>query len=109
MTTTDPKLIEPDERAMTIWKAAQTAHCEAWHEAAPDDVLALDAIEEVDAYSDKAAATILAAAINEAVQKERAGIVAWLRADARDYGYPESAIRIELADAIEAHKESGHG
>lgn len=54
-----------------------------------------------------------AAAINEAVQKERAGIVAWLRGQFVDWNdveptSPSTALR-QLITAIEAHKESQHG
>lgn len=108
MTTTDPKLIE---RAKDVWCEARRA----WRSVDPAEQVA----SGFTLGNHDAAAAVIAAAINEAVQNERAGIVAWLRASA--FGDADKdQLADELADAIErgAHlpsppaieaKESQHG
>ena len=99
MTTTDPKLIERVKAAMR--DSQQDFPGQVW-------------MHPFDAQME----CMAAAAINEAVQNERAGIVAWLRAieigsisHRRMYQAVAHAIErgahLPSPPAIEAHKESG--
>lgn len=97
MTTTDPKLIEP-----VAW---MYEHHEFGRQiyAARYDADTGGTSDDWIGWTETPLCP--AAAINEAVQNERAGIVAWLRAYDRDEtNWPQF-----LANAIEAHKESQHG
>jgi len=107
MTTTDPKLIEPVawmyDHAKSNQRVLEPINCSVIYKAN-------SGWTETPLYT--------AAAINEAVQNERAGIVAWLREQADEIAPSETdgsdplwtvhAFVHGLATAIEAHKESGH-